>query len=444
MNSRAGSRATAHDETGTRHARRPTRLRRHDSMTIGVVVLLAALASATPAHALHQRLASLAFPAGSSPTCAALDETRRVLLVGTVAAASAPELIAIDLGTNLQTPNYAWSVELGTTVNAVAVDGNLALLATDDDGAELVVIDLDTHGRVGSFDAAGAADGLSVRVVAPGIVKLGRRASDAPELYKLDTSDPSQIAVLRAAQRPRAIRGRRVRDVPHYAYSGRLVGHEEIGDLLYLVTAAPGAAAAVVERVPPVAFADANGDGVWRLGCVGDSNTALQPGFAKWCDLLRDAIDDPDFAVSNVAVAGATVTANKQFDSDATQQMAEVLSQQPDAVVLAFGTNDRFQGRTPEQVEAAYEVQADVAAQAGVAFYVATTPPLGRCIAGATGLPCSRIPEQNALLRTAFGANVLEFFADFSTAHFFDDRIHLNAIGQALRAERALDVLLPR
>lgn len=412
-----------------------------------LVLATLALLLAAPAHALHQRLASLSFPADSSPTSSALDAARGLLLAGTSAAAGAPELIAIDLGANLHAPRYAWSVEIGAAVLDVAVDGDVALLATDDDAAELVVVDLDTHARVGSFDAAGSADAISIRVVAPGTVKLGRRASDAPELYKLDVRDPAHVAVLRAGQRPRALRARRVRDVPHYAYGGRLVGHDEIGDLLYLVTAPPGAEAAVVRRIAPVTFADTDGDGVWRLGCVGDSNTMLLPDLRPgWCEIVRDALDDPDFAVVNVAVQGATVvTPNTLFTSDATQQMAQVLPQRPDAVVLAFGTNDRFAGSTPQAIEAAYETQAAVAAQAGVAFYVATTPPVGGCIAGGTGLPCARIAEQNGLLRAAFGGRVLEFADGFPDPQlFFDDRIHLNADGQLLRAERALDVLAPR
>lgn len=410
------------------------------------VLVLVAFALATPAHALHRRVAALALPSGSIPTSSALDAPRGTLLVGTAAATGAPELLAIDLGTTLRSPKFAWGVEIGATVHDVAVADGLALLATSDDAAELVVIDLATRRRVGSFDAPGDADGLSVRVAAPGLVKLGRRKSDAPELYRLDAGDPAQVALVRAAERPRSVRARRVREVPRYAYSGTLVAREESGDLLWLVTAPPGGEIAVVERIAPVAFADADGDGVWRLGCVGDSNTAIFTVVkARWCELLAEAIDDPDFAIVNVAVGGATVVSpNLRFASDAALQMARVLPERPDAVALAFGTNDRFQGRTPEEIQDAYEAQADVASAAGVAFYAATTPPLGGCIAGGTGLPCLRIAQQNELLRDAFGPRVLDFFEGFATPHFFDDDIHLNAAGQALRAERALDVLGPR
>ncbi|MBM4243667.1 MAG: SGNH/GDSL hydrolase family protein [Deltaproteobacteria bacterium] len=405
--------------------------------------LLLAVALASPAHALHQRVAALALPSGSIPTSSALDAPRELLLIGTTEAAAAPEMLAIDLGATLRAPRFAWGVEIGATVHDVAVADGLALLATSDDAAELVVVDLATRSRVGAFDAPGDADGLSVRV-AGDVVKLGRRKSDAPELYRLDASDPAHVVLVRAAERPRSVRARRVRDVPRYAYSGTLVTREESGDLLWLVTAPPVAEIAVVERIAPVAFADADGDGTWRLGCVGDSNTAFTFQL-KWCELLRDAIDDPDLAIVNVAVSGATVVSpNLRFFSDATQQMARVLPEGPDAVVLAFGTNDRFQSRTPEEVQAAYEVQAAVASAAGVAFYAATTPPLGGCIAGGAGLPCQRIAQQNALLRAAFGERVLEFFDGFGTPHFYPDDIHLNVAGQALRAERALGVLGPR
>lgn len=418
---------------------------RHCGRAVAAGLLLVAVALASPAHALHRRVAALALPSGSIPTSSALDAPRELLLVGTSEAATAPELLAIDLGASLRTPRFAWGVEIGATVHDVAVAGGLALLATADDAAELVVIDLETRSRVGAFDAPGPADGISVRV-AGDVVKLGRRRSDAPELYRLDVTDPAHVVLVRAAERPRSVRARRVRDVPRYAYSGTLVAREESGDLLWLVIAPPDGEIAVVERIAPVAFADADGDGTWRLGCVGDSNTAILPALkAGWCELLRDAIDDPDFAIVNVAVKGATVVSpNLRFSSDAVQQMAQVLPEGPDAVVLAFGTNDRFQARTPEEIQAAYETQADVAGTAGVAFFAATTPPLGGCIGGGSGLPCLRIEQQNALLRAAFGARVLEFFDGFGTSHFYPDDIHLNAAGQALRAERALDVLGPR
>lgn len=293
-----------------------------------------------------------------------------------------------------------WPLGLRERVNAVAADGTRAYLATGDNRAELVVVDVRSGAVLGRFDAPGGADALSVRVLAPGTVKLARRRSDAPEIYRLDVRDPARIAVLDAQERPRSVRWR-------------------------------------PQPIPPVLFPDTNGDGVHRLACLGDSNTFLPPGSAipRWCELLAGMIDAPSFEVVNVARAGATVCPNLFFDSDAAQQLEEALGHAPDAVVLAFGTNDRLQGRATDVVLAAYVTQAEAAEAAGLAVYVATTPPLGGC----TGAACPRIYRANILLALTFPEQIVDFFGGFASEHFPpDDRIHLNAGGQRLRAERAL------
>lgn len=192
----------------------------------------------------------------------------------------------------------------------------------------------------------------------------------------------------------------------------------------------------VIEEIAPVGFADLDGDGVYRLGCVGDSNTSLVSGLKKWCEIIRDGFSDPDFAVINVAVNGATVNPNLRFTSDATMQMAEVLPQAPDVLVLAFGTNDVFQGRTPQQIHDAYVALQPVADAAGVPFYVATTPPIIGCPNCTTP-----IEQGNGMLRTTFAGRVIEFYTGFGAAEFSPDNYHLNSVGQQLRAERALEVL---
>ena len=288
-----------------------------------------------------------------------------------------------------------WPVDVRRRINAVAADGPVAYLATGDNRAELVVVDVETGARLGTFDAAGGADALGVRVLEPGIVKLGRRQSDAPEVYRLDVSDPAAIRVLDAQHRARHVRWK-------------------------------------PDAIPPVIFRDANGDGVYRLACLGDSNTSLVHGVAKWCEMLAERVRGLE--VVNVAVSGATVvTPNLRWESDATQQMAAALSLDVDAVLLAFGTNDRMQGRTTDEVIEAYLEQAEVAAFAGVTFYAAATPPMGGCM----GAGCSWIVATNLLLHLAFPGSVVDFFTGVTDQHFrVPDRIHHNAAGQELRAER--------
>lgn len=287
-------------------------------------------------------------------------------------------------------------------VHAIAVYGDRAYLATGDNHAELVVKDLIDGTTLGTFDAPGPADAISVKVVAPGVVKIGRRKSRDPEMYKLDVTDPAHIVMLATGERSQSLRWRQ-------------------------------------DPLPPVMFPDVNHDGVYRLGCVGDSNTASPtPNVRKWCEMLADAIGEPDFEIVNVAVAGATVTPNLRFDSDATQQMAEVLALEPDAIVLAFGTNDFLQQRSVDEIVDAYVVQSETAAAAGVAFFVGATPPMGGC----SGTGCGQIYELNQRLAEVFPGHVADFFSGFIDADYrVPDRIHLNDAGQALRAERALEVL---
>jgi hypothetical protein len=77
----------------------------------------------------------------------------------------------------------------------------VAYLAAGDNRAELVVLDIATGTVLGKFDAEGGADALSVRVLEPRIVKLGRRRSAATEMYRLDVSDPAMITVLSTTAR---------------------------------------------------------------------------------------------------------------------------------------------------------------------------------------------------------------------------------------------------
>ena len=401
------------------------------------LVLFSAFLS-SPSLALTQmRVGSLVLPTSARPTSLAKVDDG-TFLVGTLGRRRFDELFAIDVGAGGRTPAVAWSLEIGARINGIAVEGTRAYLATGRDDAELVVVDLALHQEVGSFDVPGRVDGWSVEVEGPGVVVLELRRNVGPERYRLAVAS-GPPSVLDATEDPTA--GVPVRPVAlrRYLSRGRLVARARRdvpeGVLHYLLTTDRKAQFQVVEEIPSVKFRDADADGVYRLGCVADSNTALRPGITKWCELVRDALSDPDFDVVNVAVGGATVNPNLRFASDATMQMAEVLPQKVDAVVLAFGTNDVFQGRTPAQILDAYLAQQATADAAGVDFYVATTPPIIPC------QNCTGIEVGNDLLRDAFAGRVVEFHTGFGSEHFGPDGYHCSAAGQQLRAERALLVI---
>lgn len=408
----------------------------------GLALFLAAWLAPAADASQPMLIAALAIPGSVRPTSAAFIEERGLLLVGTTRGKGHDELYAVDLGADGVSPSIAWSLNLDASVLGISVDGSRAYLATSDDAAELVIVDLDGRRRSGAFDAPGPADAIEVALDQPGSVVLGRRRNRGAEFYRLDVSDPANVIVIEAIDDPRGARPRRLEELPRFHHRGRLVGYAAKktarGTLHYLVVSDPHLQVQVAEQTVPAAFADVDGDGVYRLGCLGDSNTIAFPNQPAWCEILRGEIDDPDFAIVNVAVAGATaVTPNLRFDSDAAMQMNEIVGQHLDAVVLAFGTNDAFDGRTGVQIRDAYLAQQATADALGIGFFVATTPPIHDC----TGPACPSILEGNALLRSAFAGRVLEFFDGFTDDDFSPDGVHVNAAGQALRASRGLAVL---
>lgn len=406
------------------------------SRLLVAALLFVALLASSAAALTQARVASLALPTTGRPVALA-ESADGLFLVGAHERRRYDELFAIDIGADGRTPSLSWSLDVGARINGIAVDGGRAYLATADDAAELIVVDLALRQRVASFDAPGIADGWSVSVEAPGRVDLVVRRNAGPERYRLAV-DAEPIAVLETADDPSAGATLRPEPLRRYRSRGRLIARTRHayggGALHYLLATERRAQFQVVEEIAPVRFADLDGDGVYRLGCVGDSNTSSL-GSLRWCEMVRDALSDPDFAVVNVAVEGATVNPNLRFSSDATLQMAEVLPRAPDALVLSFGTNDFFQGRTPQEILAAYLLQEAVADAAGLTFYVATTPPMIDCMS------CAAIEQGNDLLRTAFAGRVLEFHTGFGREHFVADRYHCSTAGQRLRAERALTVL---
>ncbi len=199
-----------------------------------------------------------------------------------------------------------------------------------------------------------------------------------------------------------------------------------------------------VRQVPvrEVGIVDANGDGLWRIGCLGDSNTVatfFRP--EKWCEFLEEIVDDSRYQVVNLGTAGATVNPQRRLpnSTDAFGHMELAVRESLDAVVLAYGTNDLLQGYTPSEIVEAYLLHEATAAEHGIDQYFVATVPRG-------GPPGSspRRPNVNQRIQSAFPGRVIEFFRGFSFSLHYIDRVHLNAAGQRLRAKRAYPQLRPR
>ncbi len=328
-------------------------------------------------------------------------------------------------------------------------------------------------------DLPGSADALSV-TTSDGLILVGRRLSAAPELVVLQPSG----AILGATDLPRSIADVEVSFGLARASSARWTYLVDVGTptrptllgtvprdssplppvnvsrtvdsvidgpVAYLATRQRGADLQGIDLGLPFSFPDRDGDGVWRLGCLGDSNTQSSGVLTRWCEKLAALIDDPHFAVVNFSSAGATAIPS---ENDAVSQVesALLLEMPLDAAILAFGTNDTnlvYFSTDPAlfdtqivSIADAIEQHATRLRSAGLSVYVATAPPRWKALFGPDGFN-ERIVALNEELRARFPDTALiDFDAGFHPdPSEIGDGVHLTQRGQDKRAWRALRVV---
>ncbi len=132
-------------------------------------------------------------------TVYSMKEADGVLYVASTGAGSDP-LVALDLGDAGQgVLTQLASVDVGATVNAIAVVGDYLCVGTNDDARELVVLKRKDLSLVRTLDLTGSADTLSLYASGT-MLYLGRVQSTQPELYQLDVSNPvAGIPTVRSA-----------------------------------------------------------------------------------------------------------------------------------------------------------------------------------------------------------------------------------------------------
>ncbi len=192
---------------------------------------------------------------------------------------------------------------------------------------------------------------------------------------------------------------------------------------------------------------DVDGDGVTRIACVGDSNTQsnwqhrIAGGFDSdqgWCEQLEALLARPDWKTSTFGCGGALAVEDPSTARlfRGAVQLAYALDEfAPDAVILAYGTNDlaRSHATPPEVVDALRSLRA-TSAERNVFAFIALTPPLPARDAELN----ARVRELNALIRETFPPEtVVDFWSNFEANDFLEDGIHLNASGQTKRAKAA-------
>lgn len=142
---------------------------------------------------------SLSYDLSDIGTLSAMAEADGVLSLASSAAGTKP-LVALDLAdAGRGTLTMLGSVDVGATVNAIAVSGDYLYLATDSDTEELIVLHRSDLSVARTLDLATGADALSLTATGTTLY-LGRANSTSFELYEFNIADPpAGISTVRTA-----------------------------------------------------------------------------------------------------------------------------------------------------------------------------------------------------------------------------------------------------
>jgi lysophospholipase L1-like esterase len=226
-----------------------------------------------------------------------------------------------------------------------------------------------------------------------------------------------------------------------------------------MVNALAMAALLAAPRASPLI--DNDNDGIYRISVAGDSNSADGP-MGKWRTswvgwiqkehLLRHVrvlrvgsgtAGPENVDWSNGSIPGWSCIKARWGANNGQVWVGSSANGHADAIIVAAGTNDLGgPSVTPEQVVECYSGMQSEARQRGIAFFVATTPPVYPPYPD-SGAYNERIKTLNALIRSTFDPGaVIDFDSGFSREMFLAaGGQHLNDAGQKLRAERVAAAL---
>ena len=193
---------------------------------------------------------------------------------------------------------------------------------------------------------------------------------------------------------------------------------------------------------------DVDGDRVFTIACLGDSNTAVgwddRP--SRWCEYLAGSLSTaivrshglPTSApvkVANFARAGSSLCGPATRLGYSMTQLEEARAVHPDLILAAFGTNDTLFAITGDQYVGCARALDAAAAPVPVLFALAPLMMPQR------GLDWTKISRFNAALLAAFPPSQLLDFADGFTAYDLDGPVHLKDDAERRRARIAREAL---
>ena len=173
---------------------------------------------------------------------------------------------------------------------------------------------------------------------------------------------------------------------------------------------------------------DRDNDGHFQFGCWGDSNTAAYWRIPQtsWCDQVA-AHDPAHWSSWNGGIIGlsADLLANVVWPTD-TAYITPATDPTLDGIVIALGTNDVSEGRTPEQIIADLTFLRSQANDSGHRqVWIMTLPPRYDDPTFA-----ANTDAVNAAIKTTFGSDVI----DVGQEEIGPDGVHLTPAAETARA----------
>lgn len=176
-----------------------------------------------------------------------------------------------------------------------------------------------------------------------------------------------------------------------------------------------------------------------KIACTGDSLTWTLAN-PTWVTMLRELVEDRDWAVQDSAMIGATITDQGLYYGSTPPVpfyggwwiQRIVTSWHPDILIVAFGTNDvRIPGIRAMDIALRLVEQVIALDGQGVHAYVALIPPF---FEPAPVSDNALIDQTNMILAFALGSRMMDFHSGFVREDFTADGVHLTPSGHQKRA----------
>jgi lysophospholipase L1-like esterase len=179
------------------------------------------------------------------------------------------------------------------------------------------------------------------------------------------------------------------------------------------------------------------------VSCLGDSNTESSEAGTCWVDQVRATLPRDRFTLINRGQGGATALEVGSSPNAWVQLEGALAEDQPDLVILSFGTNDISVilnvSPTPKRdsvlrVVKAYVSLAGLIERAGARAAVALTPPFNPAVRNAD-TRATLVRWLNDALRETFPPELLlDFYAVADAHEDLNHAFHLTETGHARRA----------